>query len=668
MGYRLVPHEVEYSRQSVPGGKLYINHLWANVALGRAWQSAGFKISLRDGNGNEVFAATDDSFDPVVMNTGEQHRYRSEFDLPDELASGAYDLRIAVVDEKTHSAIRLPIAGNDGAGSYLIGRIMIGDKAAAPAEIQTLDGGSGKGDGVFLEGNGVKLEGGHTYRVSFDYKTEVAPDQIKLNDQSHYYFGAYDRKADQWSGYYKWQDVSSNPSQRTLIVSVPPEGENRLAWGGDKAYPISISNIAVEDLGEQPFETFEKEGAMFKLQDQAERIGGSDKGVISGVASVRLKNKSKADIDALISDPSVLALKKNTLYTVSFRVKSESDVGPGGYHYLKLLSESGKSADVVGTWFELPDYGDVNKTFSFLTGDEADYRLAFGLHSLGAYTVDDIVVVEHGNGIVMQRTSATANPVNKQPEYKVEWPYKENFEAGAFNGSLYYPGDRSYGHMTNDPDKLISGKWSVWGDNYLDSDWFEYLWTDLKRLQFEPNVTYKVRFKFKIIKAPPEGGNFYFAARQQGTYDNDKGAVTWTGKPGESGVITSYATLGDGDNYFMLWGIHSGGEITIDDIVIEKIDVAKETAEAPPRSFEPLDSYKLADTVLFHRHDFAMAEQGSATYKLRGELPGMGVYSPLEATLGDEYRNKAMLISVAVVLIIAAGVACAVYVRRRKKR
>lgn len=45
--------------------------------------------------------------------------------------------------------------------------------------------------------------------------------------------------------------------------------------------------------------------------------------------------------------------------------------------------------------------------------------------------------------------------------------------------------------------------------------------------------------------------------------------TTWTGKTGSVGTKTIVFTTGGAENYFLIWGIHNGGALSIDDIKLE---------------------------------------------------------------------------------------------------
>lgn len=604
MGYRLLPYKLEYTNQVKPGETFTLDHDWQNMAMGRAWADYDLKITLSDKNGKEVFTATDTKFDPAIMNSGELHSYEFRCKIPENIPKDSYNLLISVVDKTGKEAIALPIAGNNGNKKYFIGKINIGDRTSKIEKEEVVEDfektkqlfektGSGKieksghtvdgsmaaigsGTGIFLKGTGVKLKNGHTYTVTYDYKTNTPQNSIKLNSAKYYYFGATSDNGKTFKGFYKWQDVSSKESSRTIPVSIPEKGTYTLAFGCNDADPIAIDKIKVTDMGNAFVEDFEGSDSIFKADVDTEIMDASDDSekIISDMKSAVITNREKRDYDGLVSDAGKLKLEKNSQYIVSFRVKALTDVGPGGYAYVKTFSKTSGITETIGTWYELTDYKDVNKSFSFTTGDGEDTQILIGTHNIGSFSIDDITLCKNGEGMTASLKNEVVNPKNVVPSIPFTLPYRENFETGAFNGTLFYPGDCSYGHLTTDQSKTIAGKFSVWGYSRTNttSEWCEFLWSDVKRMKLEANTTYKVTYKYKVIKAPDKNGYFYFVARKQGSFTEDKSFLSFNGKAGDSGVITTYATTGDSDKYYFIWGIKSNiaTEIVLDDVVVEK--------------------------------------------------------------------------------------------------
>jgi len=132
LGYRLVPTSLSWP-ESVPAGNLLVlRQTWVNRNVGRLYVRHPLKIYLTDSQGKEIFSEDDNSIDETGWIQGEPRSLLSVFHLKKELAPGAYDLRIALVDEKGQPRIRLPIQGEDDKKRYKVGEIQI-----TPAEGKT---------------------------------------------------------------------------------------------------------------------------------------------------------------------------------------------------------------------------------------------------------------------------------------------------------------------------------------------------------------------------------------------------------------------------------------------------------------------------------------------------------------------------------------------------
>ncbi|MCU6795134.1 hypothetical protein OB236_23790, partial [Paenibacillus sp. WQ 127069] len=98
----------------------------------------------------------------------------------------------------------------------------------------------------------------------------------------------------------------------------------------------------------------------------------------------------------LTSDPSKLKLEPNTTYTVSFKHKTISEPGSGGYFDFFVRSLKGTPVEDRGwlTWNEAA--GTVgSKVVTFTTGTHDDYQLSWGMRYGGAVLIDDIRVIKN---------------------------------------------------------------------------------------------------------------------------------------------------------------------------------------------------------------------------------------------------------------------------------
>jgi len=150
----------------------------------------------------------------------------------------------------------------------------------------------------------------------------------------------------------------------------------------------------------------------------------------------------------------------------------------------------------------------------------------------------------------------------------------ENFEGGSFNASSFTGGGGgSTGQIVSDPQLVINGKYSV----YVKADpekhvWWEFLYSNNKKIPLEKKATYNVVFKYKAAEQPKGEGFYYFLARtNKGGYSHDKNFTKWSDSQGSVGTKSIDIILDDFDDYYLIWGINSNGALSIDDIKIKRI-------------------------------------------------------------------------------------------------
>ncbi|WP_430112246.1 hypothetical protein [Paenibacillus sp. B1-33] len=149
---------------------------------------------------------------------------------------------------------------------------------------------------------------------------------------------------------------------------------------------------------------------------------------------------------------------------------------------------------------------------------------------------------------------------------------KEDFERGRYADTKFTAGA---GIITNEADKVVNGNYSAYLYSPPTREWSEFTYTDTQQVQFEKNTTYAVTFSYKAVEAPNQENNglYYFLARSTDNEASaDTGWTTWNAKTGEKGTKTFVFTTGSKDNYYLIWGIHCGGGLSIDDIHVKKVN------------------------------------------------------------------------------------------------
>ena len=626
IGYRFIPSIVQYSNIASPNGKLYLNTYIENDGVGRCYDDYDFSIYLENSNGEVVYRGTDSSFTPISMNGGEAHYFNFKYDLPSSLEKGEYTIKFAISDKDGNPQISMPIAGNDGSKKYYLGKVTIGDSFASDlntvdeltkgstsfvakgngaltARTTNVDGSValiGKGDGIF--GQGQKLKGGSAYYISFKYKTNKNPLDITLMDESRYQVGAYNEEDGSWGDYYNWLDVSNTVSHRTVLINVPDDGKTYyLAFGTiNNAAEIAIDDVIVTEAD---------------LMKSSFRIDPTYTDDYKDGSYNILSTYVKTWADGLQLRE---ALHPHTTYMITFEAKTTTEINNGAFFYVAFTDNnvdyenkydaiSAFDKNRIGSFYLPHECGYQKYSYLFNTDDfsREDYYLAFGVYGIGGVNIKNIVIT-----MIDSDYSYTTDDIvvehNVKPDKKLSLEVGdtiyENFEAGFFNGGIMYPGIKSTGIMTSDPELVINGKYSAYIDNSIENapDLLTYYYniflnSNVKDFKLLCGQSYRVEFKIRIVKdciqeytdRDPYGAYFYFIAREEGTYAHDRGYFAFSHAPNrvnENVMLSDYEvgkvytvetefTTVEANSYVTLqFGVGRDGAVVIDDIVITRVD------------------------------------------------------------------------------------------------
>jgi hypothetical protein len=574
LGYRLNVEQASYPAYAAPGSDFTLGTMWSNTAVGRMWQEYNLTAYLLDSKGNVAAQFKDEAFDATQFISGSIYNWATTFKLPADLAEGEYKVAVALNDPSTgEPAIRLGITGNDGSLRYVLGTVKVQKDSQAVSRQNTY------GPMTAEELKAFNFKANQGYMLTFKYKPGFDVKNFKFADMGGYYFKVSSEKGgkDADTGKLNWQDVSGEPGVQTIAFKTGDNSDYKASYGSDNFGDITISDITITELN-GVYENFESgnvstDSIMKILDDNVVRIA-DNKQAIEGKYSAYVRTKGKGDVDVMSTDPEKYALKASTTYTVSFRFKAWSDVGNGGYYYLNLNSADGKDKKNIGMWYERTETPTVTYTYTFRTGEGDGQNLAWGIHNGSSCIIDDISIMEQPEGGVIKAGEEKKAPRNTPRALNTEMPLKEGFEAGSFYGSYFLPGWNNNGHLTDNPAKVISGKWSLLGEPEYYMDWIEFANTNKDIVKLKPNGAYRLKFRYKITKLPEEtDGFFYLLARSNtGGFDADRAFTRWTGKVGETGTKNIYMQLGDFDDYQILFGLYKYGGIVIDDVVIEEAD------------------------------------------------------------------------------------------------
>ncbi len=185
---------------------------------------------------------------------------------------------------------------------------------------------------------------------------------------------------------------------------------------------------------------------------------------------------------------------------------------------------------------------------------------------------------------------------NCSGEKEKSFEKSEDFESGEL-GTLFRPGgpgttvwivDQPERLFTDDlkevvfAERVISGKYSAYSKSEPHrGEWWEFLYSDRKGLPLDRKGAYTVTFKYKAVEPPSADGYYFFYARTNSGFDkdkgfvNDKGFTKWTDVAGATGTKKIRFTLDDFNDYYLIWGIHKQGALSIDDIKVTKTSERK---------------------------------------------------------------------------------------------
>ena len=355
---------------------------------------------------------------------------------------------------------------------------------------------------------------------------------------------------------------------KTIIINKINKISEDIEPGCDTCYYESFDGYDFTDL-DSIYMPINKRNAKLESENS---IGGSD--------SVLLTGTGENDIWCLKTDASVYNLKPDTTYTISFKFKSTSLIAKGGLMKISLYDEKAKEYSKIAEFYEREDLSATTKTFTFTTSSSMQQSIRFGLENGGAYLIDDLTLIENSKGQIIdgpdfeQKTNTLPN-IDFATIGEVE-----GFEGNSFGYFSYDSGQFGWGQVTMDPNKVISGKQSLMGNIEKDAmvcEWFEFAKSKPSIIKFEYGKTYQIKFKYRVIKNPNDGGYFYYMLRDTSLgNDYDIGYQQINALPaGQINQVlehTSTVTISNnGSNYQLIFGMRWQGIIVIDDVIISEV-------------------------------------------------------------------------------------------------
>jgi len=125
VGYRLVPVTLTWRRSVAAGGVVVLRQEWVNRNSSFCPRRFPLRLELVGADGRAAFSAVDGDIHQEGWIAGPVYPVSSAFRLPEDLKPGAYDLRIALVDEQGQPRVKLGIEGADSESRYRLGTLRI---------------------------------------------------------------------------------------------------------------------------------------------------------------------------------------------------------------------------------------------------------------------------------------------------------------------------------------------------------------------------------------------------------------------------------------------------------------------------------------------------------------------------------------------------------------
>jgi hypothetical protein len=578
MGYNLVPTRVTLPTTIAAGASFSLVSDWKNTARGRAFRSSDLTTYLTDSAGNTFWSSTDTGFETRDIIAGSPQSFTSTYTLPSAIPAGTYDVRIAITGADGASTIAIGAQGSDELNRLRVGAVSVTGAAPAATPAPFLSEGFDSAprwsvltsSGALVTGasalNGTtSARGVGTAGNSAFVRTD--PDRLRLRPSTSYDLSFAHAVSTTTGGSLRVVARSAtlgsagdvvvatgiaSTSTATASFTTGDADDYVLEWQTAGAVTATIDSLSIEPesapvaTGRADIDGFEGgtfASSRYAAASPAASLTSSASEVVSGTKSVKGMSSASGYTEYLYSDPAKLTLHPLRTYEVSFTYFAHT---AGDYYSLARSAGGGSGFD---RGFTQKSYaaGDVgSEVIRFTTGNRADYFLVWGLFNGGSIAIDDIQVRE----VHVAHT---------------------DFENGTFAGTGFTNGFSNYGTITSGADR-VNGDYSVSGSNDGSIEWFEFLYSDPAVVKLEGDHRYKVEVSYRQIEAPLPGGAYYTLARTpSGGNGNDVGFVQWFDEPETLGMKTSRTfvyDLEDYDDYFLIFGLHNGGKLTVDDITI----------------------------------------------------------------------------------------------------
>lgn len=596
-GYRLAVDQAYVPKKISSTGTLDVMTQWSNTAVGIFPYKTSLNYHLLDKDNNVVATIKDDNFDARLFVQGEINNFYSELQLPEGIENGTYKLAISI--DYNDQKIALGMAGEvaEGARMYELSEVMV-DNSVANSKL---------GEALFLQKttydkkDNIKFEANSTYEITFKYLPGFDMSKFYFGNNDCYEFSLVSDSASETDvskkvGTYKFQDISGEVGQKTVVVSTGEHSDYKInlkSYNFDEIFVDEVWVRKVNGVAEN-FEKYEVTDASTIIEPiNIASADVADESIDGRGLQLQSSNLNKKHILAKI-DTHNYEFKKGVSYTITFDFRNLGQVGNGGYFFIASgdYKKVNTEFNVIGEWYERHDTFDTKKSFTF-TPSEDGQTIAFGVNASGSYMIDNLIISSQQVNYVKEGTDVGFKH-NVIPVHNSGIGIVETFESGSFQGCGYEWGQFAWGRMTSKENEVAGysddNKTSILcrieAEAYnptIDNVWFEFLRSKLNYYKFEANGYYKVSFDYKIIKQFSSGKVFCFfrddtkadrfAQAVNGPYLlTDNHADLTTGKVvGEVHRFEYAFKIGDGDYYQFMFCANGLWEFSVDNILIEKV-------------------------------------------------------------------------------------------------
>ncbi len=577
MGYRLKVDLAKYPMQVKQGNTAYVLTKISNSGVGRfSLADHHVRLYLIDQDGAVKQEVDNKDYDLRVLLNGETLNIYTSFAVNNSLASGKYTLAIAIVDKNGNPDVRMAQVGNYESKIYPLGEIEIGSGSQLEPFFEEM---------TYEKLSKYKFKANSLYEVTFAYEPSVSLSDYIMGDDDG--FNVTVSNLTQTRTVCNFQDVSGHGKMKTVSVLTGGGFSYKLDIYGTGIYEnnIRVGKVIIEkksgylqSFGED-YNLLSTKNAWYSdtenaIADSYDVLG--NKGGILVFGEI-----PHAQSDGLISDPSLLQLKPNTSYTITFSTKGEQIGGNASYSYLKLKSGN-ETLKTIGEWYDRPDESTSVKSYTFTTTGADDQYLVFGYNNIGGYLIESINVTQNPKGIIVEGNDVeNVNNVRPYDEEK-GLGYVEGFENMILNDCTFTYGFNRWGHLTADEYEVISGKYSMSSKlddetyTYFRENWTEFMYSNSKYIKLEANKTYRVRFEYVVLEDivlvddEQISGYGYIMARSESGADSDTESKNFAQNVtlGKKYTMVYDFTTGNSDDYTIIIGCYGRGNIIIDNISV----------------------------------------------------------------------------------------------------